>query len=234
MPPRFSLPNSLRLTATHVGREREPLLEARDVVVEAQALVDLAAASLFKPAYGPAGGYPGLRATAPNDYLAMIVGALAGPIAEVFALGPVRPVQAECSFSLATLPPDRLAPPQRAPHVDTVDPRRFAILHYLCDPGFGGTVFYRHRATGFETLSEERKGPYLAARRQEGWAPGYVDDGEPWFERTAEVPAEYNRVIVYRSRLLHSGRILAPEALSGDPRRGRLTVNTFATFAPVG
>lgn len=208
------------------------MLQADAVMEQADALVDLAAASDFAPAFGPGGGYPGLRAPAPRDYVETVVQALVGPISEAFSLGPIRPIRANCAYSLVTLPADRLVPPQRAPHVDTVDPWQFAILHYLCDAAFGGTAFYRHRATGFETLSAERMPAYQQARADEGWADGYVDDGAPWFEQTAEVTAAFNRLVVYRSRVLHSGRILSPDGLSPDPRRGRLTANIFASFAP--
>lgn len=230
MAPRFPLARRLRLSAGHVGREREPVLLIDGLAERPEALVDAAAASAFAPAFGPAGGYPGLRAPAPLDYVETVVRALAGPIAEAFALGPVSPAGAECNFSLVTLPPHALRASQRAPHVDTADPWQFAILHYLCDARFGGTGFFRHRATGFETLTDERLPAYERARAAEGGAPGYVDDGGPWFERTGEVEAAFNRLVVYRSRLLHSGRILAPEALSPDPRRGRLTANIFLTL----
>jgi hypothetical protein len=232
MASRFPLAQHPRITVASIGVEQEPLLIVDAIVSRPEHLIEAAAASSFAPAFGPAGGYPGLRAPAPSDYVTSVVRALAGPIADEFGLGPVRPTEAKCSFSLVTLPADGLVPPQRAPHVDTVDPWQFAILHYLCPPEFGGTAFFRHRATGFETLSEQRLPIYRRARESEGWSDGYVDDGQPWFERTADVPATFNSLVVYRSRVLHSGQIRAPERLSADPRRGRLTANIFATFTP--
>ena len=231
MASRFPLSPQPRLTAAYIGDEREPVLRAEAMLDQPQTLVDLAAPGSFAPAFSSAGGYPGLRAPAPRDYVETIVRALTGPIGEAFALGPIRPVEANCSYSLVTLPEDQLVPVQRAPHVDTVDGWQFAILHYLCDAGFGGTAFYRHRATGYETLTEDRLPAYHAARAAEGWAAGYVEDGAPWFDKIAEVSAHFNSLVVYRSRVLHSGRILAPERLSPDPRRGRLTANIFVTFA---
>ena len=232
MASQFPLAPQPRVTAGCIGHEQEPVLQVEAMVARPGELVDAAAASAFAPASGQAGGYPGLRAPAPVDYVDTVVQALTGPIAEVFGLGPVRPLRVDCAFSLVTLGADQLVPAQRAPHVDTTDGWQFAILHYLCAPDFGGTAFYRHRATGFETLTAERTAAYRDARAHEGFAPGYVGDGEPWFERTAELAADFNRLVVYRSRLLHSGRILSPQRLSADPRRGRLTANIFATFAP--
>lgn len=228
----FAIAGDARLTATEIGTERAPLLTAAGLLADPAELVDVAAASRFTPAYGPAGGYPGLRVALPNAYIQSVVNVLVGPIGEAFGLGAVRPSRAQGAFSLVTLAPDALAPPQRAPHVDSVDPAQFAILHYLCDARAGGTAFYRHKATGFERLDESRLAAYRAARAPEAAPDGYVDDGAPWFERTAQVDAAFNRMIVYRSCILHSGTVPSPAQLTADPRRGRLTANIFLTLAP--
>jgi hypothetical protein len=228
----FPLARGSRLTAALIGDEREPVLQTEAMLAEPGKLIELAVHSDFAPAYGPRGGYPGLRAVLPDEYVATVVNALAGPLAEAFALGSIRPIRAQGVFSVVTLPTDALVAPQRAPHVDSVDTMQFAILHYLCDGAFGGTSFYRHRATGFESLTQERLPAYTARRAGEDPAAGYVDDGAPWFERTGQVSASMNRLVAYRSCVLHSGHIPAPELLTSDPRRGRLTANVFVTFAP--
>ncbi|WP_442680780.1 DUF6445 family protein [Sphingomonas sp. ASY06-1R] len=233
MASRFSLAPRARATAEYVGNEREPVLRVDTMIANPEALVELAAGSQFAPAYGPGGGYPGLRARAPRDYVETILRNLGGPIIEAFSLGAVTLARVDSAFSIATLPPERLVPPQRAPHVDTTNAWQFAILHYLCPADQGGTAFYRHRATGFETLTEERLAAYKRARMEESVGDGYIDDGDLWFERIGEVPASFNRLVVYRSHLFHSGQIPAPDRLSPDPRRGRLTLNLFVTFAPV-
>jgi hypothetical protein len=227
----FAIADDARLTASAIGAEREPLLDAAGLLADPAALVDVAAASRFTPAYGPTGGYPGLRAALPDAYIQSVVDVLVGPIAEAFGLGAVRPNRAQGAFSLVTLAPTALAPPQRSPHVDSVDPAQFAILHYLCDAGAGGTAFYRHKATGFELLDDCRLASYRAARATEAAPHGYVDDGAPWFERTMQVGAAFNRVIVYRSCILHSGTVPTPDRLTADPRSGRLTANIFLTLA---
>jgi len=228
----FAPARGTRLTAASIGRERQPLLEADGFLADPIGLVALAAAADFRPAFGPGGGYPGLRAPLPNAYIEAVVDTLVGPLAEAFALGAVRPARAQGAFSLVTLPPDALVPAQRVPHVDSVDPMQFAILHYLCDGAAGGTAFYRHRATGFERLSDDRLPAYTATRAAEGAPDGYVDDGAPWFEPVARVTATMNRLVVYRSCVLHSGTVPSPDRLSADPRRGRLTANVFLTLAP--
>lgn len=229
MAQRFPLAAQLSLTGRRIGQEGEPLLIVDGLLDRPGDLVAAAVDSTFLPAHGPAGGYPGLRAEAPLDYVEAVVRLLCPVLGEAFGLGKVSPVRAECNFSLVTLPPAALVAAQREPHVDTVWPLQFAVLHYLCGPEHGGTAFFRHRATGFETLSEARLPVYEQVRAGEGVADGYVGDGAPWFDRMDGVEAAFNRLVVYRSCLLHSGTIPDPAILSADPRNGRLTANIFLT-----
>lgn len=229
----FSLCPTLHVKSRRIGTEQEPVLLIDDLLRHPQQLVDYAAHEVeFVPVWGPEGGYPGIRAPAPLDYVESVVRALSPTIEETFGLGDTTLARAECSFSLVTLPPDQLTPLQRIPHVDTDDPLQFAILHYLCDAGFGGTAFYRHRATGFETLDAERRPLYEEARRHElaETPQSYIGGDTRHYEQIAAVDAAFNRLVIYRSRLLHSGQIRSPSRLSTDPRAGRLTANIFLNY----
>jgi hypothetical protein len=234
----FSLSGRVNVALERIGAEREPVLVIDEVLNRPEALVDYAAREVaFAPVWGPKGGYPGIRAPAPLNYVESLVRSLSPIIEKAFALERVKLARAECNLSLVTLPPGQLVPLQRIPHADTADPLQFALLHYLCEPRFGGTAFYRHRATGFETLSPERVAPFEAVRDRElekdGPDAAYIIGDSPYYLQTAAFEARPNRVIVYRSRTLHSGQIGAPEALSEDPRCGRLTANIFVNYRQV-
>jgi hypothetical protein len=219
-----------------LGLEGEPLLILDEAVAHPERLVDVAAgwANFDDATSGGDNFYPGRLAPAPLDYVGALGRALDPLIREAYGLRNVALRNASCNFALATLTPDQLSLAQRIPHVDTVDPLQFAVLHYLCDPGRGGTAFYRHRVTGYETLTPDRLEPYQSCLDREMATtppgPGYVDGDTAQFVRTRLVEAAFNRVIVYRSCLLHSGHIPHPEALSPDPRKGRLTANIFLTY----
>ena len=119
------------------------------------------------------------------------------------------------------------------PHFDATSAGQIAVLHYLCDASHGGTAFYRHRSTGFETITPERLQPYIAtlSAELERTPPpqAYVTGDTPLFEQIGAVEARFDRAVIYPSRLLHSGDI-RPSSLSLDPRRGRLTANSFLVF----
>ncbi|KQN29366.1 DUF6445 family protein [Sphingomonas sp. Leaf38] len=215
----------------YVGDEREPVITMNHATGIADLLVDYAATrSRFAPAASVGSGYPGLLGPAPTQYIDRMVQQVLPLIAEHFGTGPVRPVRARGNFSLVTTDPADLAPAQCVPHVDTADRLQFATVHYLCDARHGGTGFFRHRATGFETVDSSRIAPYQDRRDAELTEgppryPGAVDD--PLFDLIHACAAMPDRLILYRAALLHSGLIDTVAVDAADPRRGRLTGNLF-------
>lgn len=231
----FAISSDLNIEVRHIGQGAEPLLVMDDVLGDPGALVDHAAATDWADL--PPGGYPGRRAGLPRGYVQSLLRRLDGPIRETLIPGPAKMGNFTCSFSMVTRKPDELAGLQRVPHIDVANPNRVAILHYLCDPGLGGTAFYRQDATGFEQIGAaerarylERRGADIAALEQ---GNAYPDRDTPGYTQTSFVDARFNRVVAYRSFTLHSGIIDHPERLSPDPRAGRLTANFFVDYDPV-
>jgi hypothetical protein len=134
---------------------------------------------------------------------------------------------------MVTLPPARLHPLQTVPHIDIAEPDRFAILHYLCGPPFGGTAFYRQDTTGLEQIARADWAAYEAARDASLNAAGakaYPSEATPGYTMTAQIPARMNRILVYRSNMLHSGIVPAGMPHPMNPGHGRLTGNLFAIY----
>jgi hypothetical protein len=232
----FGLNPTAAVALHHVGEEAEPVLVIDGLMRDPAAMVDFAARDA---AFGDAAGagenfYPGVQAPAPLEYVGLVGRALAPLIQKAFGLPRARPMGASCNLSLVTLPPEALTLAQRLPHIDTVDPLQFAVLHFFCHPRFGGTAFYRHRSTGFETLTPERLEAHRTfLDRDIGRHPppaAYVTGDTPIYQQTAAFEARFNRILVYRSRAFHSGQVDAAAGLSRDPRRGRLTANVFVTY----
>jgi hypothetical protein len=189
------------------------------------ALRAAAETAAFEPAHRH---YPGVRAPLPDDYFTQVRPVLAPVLAQVFGVAAIRLIDA--SFSIVTAAPDALTTEQRLPHVDAVVPGRVALVHYLSDAG-GGTAFFRHRATGYESIDEARSDAYRAALAaeiaREPPPAAYVAGSTALFEAVDIVEAKANRAVIYASAMLHSGAIPADAVLDADPRRGRLTVTAF-------
>lgn len=215
------------LRARRVGAEGQAVAVVDGFHPDPEGLRQAAAAARFGPAERH---YPGVRAPLPPGYFASVRAALATVLRDVFGAGRDARLL-DASFSVVTTPPAELTAQQRLPHVDAVEPGRIALVHYLMPDGGDGTAFFRHRATGFETLDARRSPAYFTALNREladaAPPPGYRAEGDALFERTAHVEARYNRAVIYRSAMLHSGAISPGAVLSADPLAGRLTVTAF-------
>ena len=179
--------------------------------------------------------YPGLRRiftaadTAANDYVEETCERAAQFIADAFDIDVFDLVEA--SFSMVTLKPTELSPPQRAPHFDTTNQMDLALLHYLRAPPNSGTAFFRQRAAGIERVTEYNVSVYVpVAEVQNAQLPadsGYFHGSDEFFEQIGAVEAVPDRMIIFQGSLLHSGLIPPDMPLTGDPRQGRLTANIF-------
>jgi hypothetical protein len=211
-----------------IGREAQPLVIIDNFASDPDALRAAAIASRFGPAEHH---YPGLRAPLPAEYMPGQQPVIAEVLGDIFGQsGTLQLIDA--SFSMVTSEAAALSIDQRLPHCDAFVVERIALIHYLSPEGDDGTAFFRHRSTGFETIDEVRAPIYfdqLGAEIRYGGEPplAYVTGDTPLFERTMLAEARYNRALIYRSYLLHSGAISPGAVLSPDPAQGRLTITAF-------
>lgn len=213
-----------------IGREAEPLVIIDGFAPDPDALRAAAIATKFGAA---AHYYPGLRAELPANYWGKQRPVVAEAIAAAF--GHTDAIEViDASFSIVTRSPAALTVKQRLPHCDAFAKRRIALLHYLSPEDGDGTAFFRHKSTGFETIDEGRAPDYVARLDEElrGGAPpaGYIAGDTALFDLIGRVEARYNRALLYRSYLLHSGAIAPGATLSPDPAKGRLTVTGFLSL----
>ena len=210
------------------GREQRPLIAIDDFWPDPDALRE-DAASLRMTAIGP--HYPGVRAGVPPRLAETMRRRIAPLLAEHFGLDPA-PAVSEAYYSLVTTAPADLAPIQRLPHFDGVEPRRIAVLLFLGHGEQGGTAFYRQRSTGFESVDASRLDRFKAELEAGVQALGmpeasYIAGDTALYECVGVQPARFNRALVYAGNTLHCAYLPPEVVLSTDPLAGRLTLNLF-------
>jgi hypothetical protein len=221
-------PNA-RMEMRRIGREGHPLLIIDDVLTDPDALIEMAKTAHFEqPSHTR---YPGLNAPLPESYGNGILNAVNPLLARGFGMPADLPKAMFGFFALATLRPDELEPIQKVPHHDSPNPFRIAMVHYLCRDHAGGTAFFRHKATGFEGITAQQRPDYVRHAAAELEAAGdslthHVNNETPNYEQIDFAELKFNRLIIYRSHVLHSG-LLEGTTLSKDPSVGRLTANSF-------
>lgn len=217
------------VTLHRLGREQAPLLIIDDVLADPEALVDVAAAAPFGPPMSV--WYPGVNAAMPDAYLQALLPALRPSLQRAFGMAASAPLAAISFLALSTQQLDALQPRQRIPHYDQPDPQVLALVHYLGHDQGGGTGFFRHKATGFETIRPSRRDDYARAIDAELASHAealntFAGPQTPGFEMTGSADWRFNRLIIYPSCVLHCA-LFDGARLNADPRTGRLTANSF-------
>lgn len=219
------------ITVEHIGAEGRPVVVIDGFAPDPERLVADAADLAYKPL---GAFYPGGRAPVRPDYFDGLGPMLATIMREVFGAHERLNVD-RALYSISSTPPAQLSLAQRIPHIDDVEDGRIAMVHYLTREDLGGTAFYRHRSTGFETVTTDRHRPYLEmlkadfARLGEP-EPSYIDSDTPIFERIHLQAPAFNRAVIYPGNLLHCAALPNDRVLPSDPRKGRLTVAGFLTL----
>ncbi|QEY13935.1 hypothetical protein D0B88_17735 [Cellvibrio sp. KY-YJ-3] len=227
----------LNIQILTVGNEQNKVICVDDFLPDPVQMVDAAVQSTFTP-YAAAAqrkGYPGVRTAAPADYGRVLTATVGNVLREEFAIAASAKItMLQEAMCMMTVPEAALGPLQTIPHFDASNPHFFATLLYLCDEFHGGTGFYRHNATGYETITPERCDHYLDtcydelnSRRR---TKRYFSDTDETFTKIGFISARFNRLVIYRGCLLHSANILSELSLGTDPRNNRLTANVFFSF----
>ena len=210
------------------GNEREPVVVIDNFSESLERLKQRAFKADFKAG---AAYYPGVQAPEDPNYLSLRGRELTEIFSNIFNNN--SPLRIEsCVYSIVCAPPGKLLAGQCLPHYDGFETALFASVHYIQGPASAGTAFYRHKRTGFETVSEGRNETYRMALKQDisefGLPPNhyfYGDDER--YEMIGEIKAEPDRLILYRGYTLHSGCISSDVLLNPNPPTARLTLNSF-------
>jgi hypothetical protein len=223
----------MRVEKRTLGNEGAPLLVIDNLVADPERLVARAERRAFdaRSEY-----FPGPRTRAPAMYETFLESVLNPLLPEHFGIRPGRFRFPMCHYSLVATPPQQLRFLQRVPHIDSVGTDGLATVLYLFHGRWGGTAFYRHRRTGFESIDKPRWETYFRQLEAESHgadapAPGYINGDTALFEQIARVDAVFNRLLVYRQDSLHSACIDDDDVPPPDPRAGRLSINTFIDVA---
>ncbi|AQT58799.1 hypothetical protein CBP51_13735 [Cellvibrio mixtus] len=227
--PQLYLHEQFRYRVDYVGDEHQPVLIVENFLANAEQLIDYCA---HHCAFNTADlAYPGVRMAAPKSYLRAMLRDLGEIIYSTFGITSTMIHGLRSDYSMVVTPPTQLRPQQRMPHVDSTGLHNLACVHYLCNETMGGTSLYRHRQTGYQTISDARKAQYLAQlseQLQQYELPmAYINGSTELFEQLTSYEACFNRVVMYRSNHLHSGNIASTFNFDPNPRTGRLTLNTF-------
>jgi len=229
------LNSTMMTTLTLIGDEQIPILVIDNLVTSPELLIDLACTEEQDDGIYQKNNdyYPGTRKASPGNYINQLNQLLPLMKTAFKCYGAERTEIILSAFSISTTPVEQLRPIQMLPHFDTPADDQFAMVHYLCESKHGGTSWYRHKSTGFESITHARQSSYRVQLKQQAIAaklherPEYIDGSTQLFKRIHAVEAKMNRAVIYPSNALHSGNVKPNLGLSAAPKQGRLTISSF-------
>ena len=167
--------------------------------------------------------YPGIELPMSQDINQALINFFSTYINRRFG---VRKIKGSYSrLSMVTKKPEQLMPRQWICHRDGVsvpaDERMLASVR---------NSIYQPKADQKITASLIHDANSMAPKafsERYGIAPGFMTQSNAWFEKVLTIGARWNRMVIYDSMVFHSGDILRPEAMTADPKTGRLSLNGF-------
>lgn len=179
--------------------------------------------------------YPGHELRMPEEITQALAEAMRPWFKHYF--GVRRILDAYSRLSMVTRKPDELEPRQWICHRDRlrVAPGRIAlasVLYLFKDTDLGGTKLYRPRQSASATdilVHDSSTLDSAAFSSKYRLQPGYLTGSNAYFEEVLDIPAKWNRLVVYDGMIFHSADIRHPERMLDDPKHGRLSLNGFFT-----
>ncbi len=220
----------LKISFSRIGYEEQPLLVIDDLLLNPDELVEMAASSKWSMPNETY--YPGINAQLPEAYSKTVIEGLREHIARAFNIPKNQKLIVNGFWGLTTLPLEEFDPWQKIPHYDRAELDHLAMVHYMNKDQKGGTGFFRHLPTGFESISPNRVQEYRdyvtnwIENGGDKLLKNYAGNETPDFELFHSVPFKYNRIAIYPSYVLHCALYDASNQ-DGNPLTGRLTANNF-------
>ncbi|TYK66233.1 DUF6445 family protein [Colwellia echini] len=235
----FALNPNLTQQAYIIGNENTPVFVVDNFMLDYSAAIDEANKLSYESDKASVGDYyPGVRAPVGRDYGMALLKNTAAIFYKIFNVpNHLTLFPQNGSYSLVTKKAHELDLLQCIPHYDNTKALNFALLHYLNEGDFGGTGFYRHKPTGFENITAERKSLYLQSAQHyinEHGNPErqYITESTEHYELIKKIDYKPNRLVIYPSTILHSAFIDNPQRdVCSSPKTGRLSSNFFIQFS---
>ena len=204
-----------------------------DALEDPQSLVALSMRHRGAFTMAEANAFPGLELPLPDGVIERFSESFAQHARST--VGARRLLRASGRLSMVTLLPSQLAPVQRVCHRDRLGTAQdecvgAGVLYLFHEPALGGTSFFCPRPQAGDIEARMRRWGAIDNAHfdlETGWPPAYMTQSNVFFERTAVVPARWNRLIFYDGSRFHSSHIEQPQRLCDDPTGGRLTINLF-------
>ncbi len=224
----------MRLIRLEIGQSSTKILYLEDLLTNSEQLLQHAKQDA-QFSFDATSYYPGLQAALPREYVEFVLTQIAPIIREEY--GPTDHLSLNGKmgfFAAVNQAENELLPQQCCPHYDQAQPKSYALLHYLNPGDFGGTGFFRQKATNLECVTPADAASHMMQAKKDLECiqnqKGYMNNSSDHYQLIGQVDYRPNRMIIYPTNILHSGLIVPPRDLRDDVLESRITANVFLSF----
>ncbi|OUS68493.1 hypothetical protein B5G52_19395 [Pseudoalteromonas sp. A601] len=222
-----------KVTSIKINDINEDILIVDDFIKDLEPIMHFAKQYAYLQPVGSDGTlYPGKRDDMPEPYFKVFIKLINNLLEKKHLNTDDKNVYLhKAKLSLVTLEPKDLNTLQKMPHVDSTDDKTFAAVHYLVGGEFGGTAIYRYIPFNLIKITKDKE--HLAhqmitqVKNNPIQHQSYLSDNTSLFEKVVNVSAKLNRVVLYKSNLLHSANLKDKINYIDDINLGRLSISSF-------
>lgn len=229
----YVLNKDYKISSVFIAEIKETVIIIDDFLHNLDPVYQFASEIAYFQPFGSDGTlYPGKRDEMPAPYYR----ALEHLIDELLKQGVITSGENNlylhrCKLSLVTQNADELNTLQRMPHIDSTDDSTFAAVHYLSPKEWGGTGIYKYLPENIIKVTADNQNSVhkmiADTEKHSSTHQGYLNETTALFEKVVDIEAKINRLVIYKSNLLHSAALFNNKTYSNDLSNSRLSISSF-------
>lgn len=229
----YELNPDFKVEIVHLESENEDVIVVDNFLKSIEPIVHFANHVAYLEPVGSDGTlFPGKRDIMPEPYYRVFKQLIASlQASNLFNHGQKALYLHRCKLSLVTQNATELSLLQRIPHIDSTDDNTFAAVHYISGKASNGTSIYRYIPENLIKITEKNQHLFRDIIKQtksnESQHQGFLNSNTVLFEQVINIKAKPNRIVLYKSNLLHCANLDNNDNYTSNIKNGRLSISSF-------
>ncbi|MEJ6532534.1 DUF6445 family protein [Pseudoalteromonas lipolytica] len=229
----YHLNKDYKISSVFIAEINETVIIIDDFLHSLEPIYQFATETAYFQPFGSDGTlYPGKRDEMPAPYYRAFEQLINELLEQgIITSGENNLYLHRCKLSLVTQNADELNTLQRMPHIDSTDDKTFAAVHYLSAKEWGGTGIYKYRPDNIIKVTADNQNSVhkmiADTKKHSATHQGYLNETTELFEKVVNIEAKVNRLVIYKSNLLHSAALFNNKKYNNDINNSRLSISSF-------
>jgi hypothetical protein len=214
----YQLNKDYKVSSVFIAEINETVIIVDDFLHSVEPIYQFATDTAYFQPFGSDGTlYPGKRDEMPAPYYRAFEQLLNELLEQgIITSGENNLYLHRCKLSLVT---------------QNADDKTFAAVHYLSPKEWGGTGIYKYLPENIIKVTADNQNSVhnmiADTEKHSATHQGYLNETTALFEKVVDIEAKINRLVIYKSNLLHSAALFNHKEYSNDISNSRLSISSF-------